>query len=95
MLHFNQIQAMHLAGIKILETCPSCGFADIPADEERVFRCLNAECMKETCRYVNFLHIKEMRKIWKGVYEIKITQISITCVYMTMFFEEITAYIHP
>lgn len=30
--------------------CPFCEFAAIPASEDKVFRCLNSDCMKETCR---------------------------------------------
>ena len=30
--------------------CPFCEFAYIPSPEEKVFKCLNPECMKESCR---------------------------------------------
>jgi hypothetical protein len=43
---------MEMAGIKLLETCPYCGFADIPSEEDEVFSCLNLDCMRETCRSV-------------------------------------------
>jgi hypothetical protein len=41
---------MEAAGVKLLETCPYCGFADIPSKEDEVFCCLNLDCMRETCR---------------------------------------------
>ena len=34
-----------------MESCPSCDFAMIIENEdERVFRCQNPDCLKETCR---------------------------------------------
>ncbi|KAJ8924800.1 hypothetical protein NQ315_000954 [Exocentrus adspersus] len=38
------------AGIEDLETCPFCDFASIPNEGDKIFRCLNPECMKESCR---------------------------------------------
>ncbi|XP_050294818.1 uncharacterized protein LOC126734994 [Anthonomus grandis grandis] len=38
------------AGIEDLETCPFCDFANIPTPEDKIFRCLNPDCMKESCR---------------------------------------------
>ncbi|CAG9859328.1 unnamed protein product [Phyllotreta striolata] len=38
------------AGIEDLETCPFCDFASIPNGADRIFRCLNPDCMKESCR---------------------------------------------
>lgn len=38
------------AGVEDLETCPFCDFANIPAPEDKLFRCLNPDCMKESCR---------------------------------------------
>jgi len=40
-----------LAGIDGLECCPHCPYAVIVDNpNDKVFRCLNPECMKETCR---------------------------------------------
>lgn len=33
-----------------LESCPFCDFANIPAPEDKLFRCFNPDCMKESCR---------------------------------------------
>ena len=38
------------AGLEGLVSCPFCHFASIPPTESKVFKCLNPECMKETCR---------------------------------------------
>lgn len=38
------------AGIEGLVSCPFCHFASIPPVESKIFKCLNPECMKETCR---------------------------------------------
>lgn len=38
------------AGIEELETCPFCDFASIPNESDKIFRCLNPDCMKESCR---------------------------------------------
>ncbi|XP_050501008.1 uncharacterized protein LOC126880956 isoform X2 [Diabrotica virgifera virgifera] len=38
------------AGIDELESCPFCDFASIPNTEDKIFRCLNPDCMKESCR---------------------------------------------
>ncbi|XP_066260335.1 uncharacterized protein [Euwallacea similis] len=38
------------AGVDDLETCPFCEFANIPPPEDKLFRCLNPDCMKESCR---------------------------------------------
>lgn len=52
LLHIRHLKEMEMAGIKLLETCPYCGFADIPSKEDEVFCCLNLDCMRETCRSV-------------------------------------------
>ena len=39
------------AGLEGLVSCPFCHFASIPPTEDKVFKCLNQDCMKETCRY--------------------------------------------
>eukprot|EP00918_Siedleckia_nematoides_P062606 GHVU01136503.1.p1 GENE.GHVU01136503.1~~GHVU01136503.1.p1 ORF type:complete len:333 (+),score=40.44 GHVU01136503.1:105-1001(+) len=46
-----QEEEIRQADIQDLVSCPYCSFATIiPNAEDRVFKCLNAECMKETCR---------------------------------------------
>ncbi|XP_046391105.1 uncharacterized protein LOC124159377 [Ischnura elegans] len=45
-----QAEEVNAAGIEGLEICPSCPYSTIPAPEDKVFKCLNPECMKETCR---------------------------------------------
>lgn len=37
------------AGLEGLVSCPFCHFASIPAEGDKVFKCFNPECMKETC----------------------------------------------
>jgi TRIAD3 protein (E3 ubiquitin-protein ligase RNF216) len=40
-----------LAEIDGLECCPYCPYAVIVDNpDDKIFRCLNPECMKETCR---------------------------------------------
>ncbi|KYN41887.1 hypothetical protein ALC56_03708 [Trachymyrmex septentrionalis] len=38
------------AGVDGLVSCPFCHFASIPPVEDKIFKCLNPECMKESCR---------------------------------------------
>ncbi|XP_018392487.1 PREDICTED: uncharacterized protein LOC108771644 [Cyphomyrmex costatus] len=38
------------AGVDGLVSCPFCHFASIPPAEDKIFKCLNPECMKESCR---------------------------------------------
>uniref|UniRef100_A0A1Y1LPB4 RING-type domain-containing protein n=1 Tax=Photinus pyralis TaxID=7054 RepID=A0A1Y1LPB4_PHOPY len=45
-----QVEEVKAAGIDDLETCPFCDFVTIPARDDKLFRCLNPECMKESCR---------------------------------------------
>lgn len=45
-----QLEEVKAAGIEDLESCPFCDFATIPAPGDRVFQCLNPDCMKESCR---------------------------------------------
>lgn len=45
-----QVAEVKAAGIEDLESCPFCDFAAIPAKTDKIFRCLNPDCMKETCR---------------------------------------------
>lgn len=41
---------MKAAGIEDLEFCPFCDFATIPITDNKIFQCLNPDCMKESCR---------------------------------------------
>ncbi|CAH1273306.1 RNF216 [Branchiostoma lanceolatum] len=42
---------INLAGLDDLVRCPSCDYAAILAEGDKVFRCQNPECMKQTCRH--------------------------------------------
>ncbi|XP_011700525.1 PREDICTED: uncharacterized protein LOC105457516 isoform X2 [Wasmannia auropunctata] len=44
------------AGLEGLVSCPFCHFASIPPPEDKIFKCLNPECMKETCRFCKELN---------------------------------------
>ncbi|KAL6430129.1 hypothetical protein ACFW04_007719 [Cataglyphis niger] len=44
------------AGLEGLVSCPFCHFASIPPPEDKVFRCLNPNCMKESCRFCKELN---------------------------------------
>jgi TRIAD3 protein (E3 ubiquitin-protein ligase RNF216) len=55
MLQRKQMEEVKAAGIEDLESCPFCDFASIPPQEDKVFRCLNPDCMRESCRYVTRL----------------------------------------
>ncbi|XP_033115083.1 uncharacterized protein LOC117115415 isoform X2 [Anneissia japonica] len=44
-------ESLNLAGIDDLVKCPSCEFAAIMDSEDKVFKCQNPECLKESCRY--------------------------------------------
>ncbi|XP_076287057.1 uncharacterized protein LOC143212302 isoform X2 [Lasioglossum baleicum] len=37
------------AGLDGLVSCPFCPFASIPPPEDKVFKCMNTDCMKESC----------------------------------------------
>lgn len=60
------------AGIDDLVSCPFCPFASIiPNQHDKVFRCLNPECMKESCRKcqkINHvpLSCEEVKKVRKA-----------------------------
>ncbi|CAG9836615.1 unnamed protein product, partial [Diabrotica balteata] len=38
------------ANVDGLEVCPFCDFATILPDEDKIFKCENPECLKESCR---------------------------------------------
>ena len=47
----NQLQEIEAAGITGLETCPFCSeFLSIPPAADKIFKCQNSECLKESCR---------------------------------------------
>nr|KAG5689767.1 hypothetical protein BaRGS_031168 [Batillaria attramentaria] len=51
MLRKMQEEEVRQAGIPDLVECPFCSFATIMANpEDRVFRCLNPECLRDSCR---------------------------------------------
>nr|CAD7261137.1 unnamed protein product [Timema shepardi] len=50
MLQRKQMEEVKAAGIEDLESCPFCDFATILPNDDKVFRCLNPDCMKESCR---------------------------------------------
>ncbi|KAL5009402.1 hypothetical protein ScPMuIL_014983 [Solemya velum] len=46
-----QEEELRLASIPDLESCPFCSFATIMSNpEDKVFKCLNPDCLKESCR---------------------------------------------
>lgn len=45
-----QIEEIEKANIDGLESCPFCDFATIPDPHDKLFFCLNKDCMKESCR---------------------------------------------
>ncbi|XP_066988324.1 LOW QUALITY PROTEIN: uncharacterized protein [Macrobrachium rosenbergii] len=46
-----QLEEIAAAGIEDLESCPFCNFQTImPNREDKVFKCLNPDCMKDSCR---------------------------------------------
>lgn len=51
-----QQEEIAAAGIEDLVACPFCNFQTImPNPEDKIFKCLNPECMKDSCRYVYIL----------------------------------------
>jgi TRIAD3 protein (E3 ubiquitin-protein ligase RNF216) len=44
-------EVLQLANMPGLVRCPSCHYAALMAPDDKVFRCQNSECLKETCRY--------------------------------------------
>lgn len=44
------MEEVKAARIEELEMCPFCDFATIPHENDKIFKCLNPECMKESCR---------------------------------------------
>ncbi|PSN44723.1 hypothetical protein C0J52_16651 [Blattella germanica] len=50
MLQRKQLEEVKAAGIEDLESCPFCDFASIPPRGDKIFKCLNPDCMRESCR---------------------------------------------
>lgn len=51
-LERKQLEEIAAADIEDLVACPFCNFQTImPNPEDKVFKCLNPECMKDSCRY--------------------------------------------
>ncbi len=56
-----QEEELRQAGIPDLVTCPFCSFATImPDQEDKVFRCLNPTCLKESCRSVHWVNVNHV-----------------------------------
>ena len=46
-----QEEEIQQAGIEDLVSCPFCSFATVmPDPNDKVFKCMNPECLKESCR---------------------------------------------
>lgn len=45
-----QMDDVKKAEIDGLENCPFCEFSTVPAAEDKIFKCQNPDCMRETCR---------------------------------------------
>ena len=55
-----QQEEVRSASIDGLHSCPFCNFASIMVDKnDKVFYCLNPECMKESCRYIISLNLSD------------------------------------
>ena len=53
-LERKQLEEIAAAGIEDLVACPFCNFQTIMSNpEDKVFKCLNPECMKDSCRCVS------------------------------------------
>lgn len=48
--HRRQIEEIRNANLIGLENCPHCDFCMIPNENDKIFKCENIDCMKETCR---------------------------------------------
>ncbi|XP_071954572.1 uncharacterized protein [Antedon mediterranea] len=44
-------ESLNLADLDNLVKCPSCEFAAIMDTDDKVFKCQNPDCLKESCRY--------------------------------------------
>ena len=56
-----QLAEVEEAAPEGLEKCPFCEFATImehDPEADKVFKCQNPECGKESCRYIGLLRIK-------------------------------------
>ena len=48
-----QIEEIVAAGVQGLESCKHCGLANICNPDDKIFYCINEECLKHTCRLCN------------------------------------------
>ncbi len=67
-----QEEEIRRADIPDLVSCPFCSFATIIPDDDpdKVFRCMNPECLKESCRSACALsasrHIEFVLLLWNS-----------------------------
>ncbi|XP_076272346.1 uncharacterized protein LOC143203906 [Rhynchophorus ferrugineus] len=45
-----QSEEIRRANVDGMETCPFCDFTDVPLPSSNIFKCLNPDCRKESCR---------------------------------------------
>ncbi|XP_012288793.1 hyphally regulated cell wall protein 3 [Orussus abietinus] len=64
LLQKRQAAEVMAASLEGLVSCPFCHFASIPPPEDKVFKCYNPECMKESCRLC-----KELNHVPYGCHE--------------------------
>ncbi|XP_017770779.1 PREDICTED: E3 ubiquitin-protein ligase RNF216-like [Nicrophorus vespilloides] len=50
-----QVQEVKAAELEGVEQCPFCDFMTIPPSTDKIFKCLNPDCLKESCRQCNEL----------------------------------------
>lgn len=60
-------ESLCLAEMDDLVRCPHCDFAAIMPPDDKVFKCQNASCLKETCRYC--------KEEWKEHFGLKCSEI--------------------
>lgn len=49
-LRKKQSAEVNEARVAGLESCPACDFAYIPSPLDKIFKCQNQDCLRETCR---------------------------------------------
>ena len=49
----NNVEEIVAAGVQGLECCKHCGKANICNPDDKIFYCINEECLKHTCRLCN------------------------------------------
>lgn len=60
-------ESLNLAEMDDLVRCPHCDFAAIMPPDDKVFKCQNSSCLKETCRYC--------KEEWKEHFGLKCSEI--------------------